>query len=287
MRKWWLVPIVLLLALGSIYWFIPSQLKIVQITPVHSPSPAVYRALAGRDSLAQHVRIVKKLLNSFEVQMGHIPGAITVLPLANDSCALQWTCQINAGSSPITRIKRYNQAVATKNNMAAILAHFKTWAEQINNLYGITLSERTFGDTTLIATKTNLPQFPGVKDIYSLLHDLKQYSAGFQAQATGFPLMNVTAQADGGYQLMTALPVDKPLPEKGIFFRRKIPLNKFLFVEVQGGDSSVQRSLRQLQLYITDHRKTVMALPFQVLVTDRSQVTDTSQWITHLYVPVF
>lgn len=286
MRKWLLVTIVLLLALGSIYWFIPAQLKIVQITPVHCPSPAAYRAIAAKDSLGR-ARIVKKLLNTFEVQIGDIGSTINVLPLPNDSCALQWTSEIDAGASPITRIKRYNQAVAIKKNMAAILADFKLWAEQINNLYGIKLRERAFGDTTLIATKTNTAVYPGVNDIYSLINNLKQYSAGFQAKPTSHPLLNITPLAKGGYQVMTAIPVDKPLPEQGAFFKRKIPLNKFLFVEVQGGDSTVQRSLRQLQLYINDHRKTVMALPFLALVTDRSQVPDTSEWITHIYLPVF
>jgi hypothetical protein len=30
-----------------------------------------------------------------------------------------------------------------------------------------------------------------------------------------------------------------------------------------------------------------MAIPFQLLVTDRSTESDTSKWVTHIYVPVF
>jgi len=32
--------------------------------------------------------------------------------------------------------------------------------------------------------------------------------------------------------------------------------------------------------------KTVMAIPFQMLITDRSQVSDTTKWITELYCPI-
>jgi predicted transcriptional regulator YdeE len=288
MRKWLLVTSILLLALGSIYWFIPAELKIVQITPVHCPAPAAYRAMAEDDTLlGNQVRIIKKLHNTLEVQIGHINSTINLVPLPHDSCAIQWTCHLNSGINPITRIKRYRQAVTIKNNMDSILNSFRTWAEQKDKLYGIPLQEKTFTDTTLIATKTTTTIYPGVKEIYSLIHSLKNYSAGFQAKQTSYPLLNITPLANGGYQVLAALPVDKTLPDKGAFFKRKIPLNKFLFTTVQGSDAAVQHTFKQLQLYISDHRKTVMAVPFQVLVTDRSVERDSSKWITHIYVPVF
>jgi hypothetical protein len=291
MLKWLLVTVVLLLALLSIYWFIPAEIKIVQITPVNCPAPAAHRAMS-RDStlLGKNFRIVKVLSNTLEVQSHYddllLNSIIIPLPLPHDSCAVQWTCNISSTLNPFTRIKRYRQAVAVKNNMDAVLKNFRTWSEQKEKLYGIPLKETIFTDTTLIATKTTMANYPGVKEVYALLNLLKQYASHLQAKQTSYPLLAVTPLVDS-FQVMTALPVDKPLPDKGAFFKRKIPLNKFLFTTVQGGDSAVQYSFKQLQFYISDHRKTVMAVPFQTLVTDRNVEPDSSKWITHIYVPVF
>jgi hypothetical protein len=45
--------------------------------------------------------------------------------------------------------------------------------------------------------------------------------------------------------------------------------------------------LHQIQLYIQDYHRTLMALPFQQLITDRSAEPDTTRWITDIYVPLF
>ncbi len=61
----------------------------------------------------------------------------------------------------------------------------------------------------------------------------------------------------------------------------------FMVTEVQGGETKVQKSLEQLELYAADYKKTQMAIPFQYLVTDRIREPDSSKWITRIYLPVY
>jgi hypothetical protein len=174
-----------------------------------------------------------------------------------------------------------------KSNMAAVLAHFQAFAKKTENIYGISIHESTTKDTLLVATKTVLPAYPSVTDIYTLIDALKKYSNAQHAQATGSPLLNITPLNPTGFQVMVALPVDRSVPDNGPFLKRHIPRVKFLVTQVKGGAGTVQHALTQFQLYLQDNHRVVMAIPFQQLITDRIAEPDTSKWVTAIYVPVF
>ena len=171
--------------------------------------------------------------------------------------------------------------------MAAVLNHFKSFAGKKENIYGITIQETVFKDSFLISTKKYQAAYPSVEDIYSLIGDLKKYSTAQQAKQTGIPIMNITPLNPFGYQLMVALPLNREIPAGGRFFNTRIPLNRFWITRVRGGDATVKEALQQFQLYIQDYHKTLMALPFQQLITDRSTEPDTTRWVTDIYVPLF
>jgi hypothetical protein len=120
-----------------------------------------------------------------------------------------------------------------------------------------------------------------------LLGKIRAYILERGAVESGYPIANVTPEKDSGYQLMAAVPVDRVLPDKGkIFFRRMVPA-KFLIAEVRGGDHTVRAAFDHMREYIADHQRTVMAIPFQTIVTDRMKEQDTTKWSTWLYCPVF
>lgn len=309
MKKWLLAPaLVILAAFACIYLFIPARLNIVQITPINCTTPGAFRALASpdkwkvwwpgapeqHDSLRfQHTSFVltKTLINTFEIRVHNnespVNSILHLIPLPGDSTLIKWDCSYPTGINPIKRIRHYQQAVALKNNMAELLGHFKSFAEKKENIYGISFHETVFRNSFLISTKAYMQNYPTVSAIYSRINDLKKYSALHQARQTGNPLVNIAPANPSGYQLMTALPIDKPIPASGEFFNQRIPLNHFLVTRVQGGDSSINHALRQFQLYVRDYHRTVMAIPFQQLITDRSAEPDTSRWITEIYFPLF
>jgi hypothetical protein len=309
MKKW--IPVtafVLLAALAGIYIFIPARLDIVQITPVNCTVNGAYRTMAATnnwhawwpgtqsDSNTLHFQngtwqITQKLMNTLEIHIQYtniaVNSALYLLPVAIDSTTLQWKCSIATGANPFTRIQHYRQAVAIKHDMAAILDHFKSFAEKKENIYGIRFHETVFKDSFVISTKTAMAAYPATAAVYSSITALKKYSEAHQAQPTGYPIMNILALNPAGYQLMTAIPVDRSIPASGNFINQRIPLNHFLVTRVQGGDARVKQALAQFNLYIQDYHRTVMALPFQQLITDRSAEPDTTRWVTDIYYPLF
>jgi hypothetical protein len=200
---------------------------------------------------------------------------------------MQWSCSVVTSLNPIKRIQQYQYAVTIKNNMAAVLGFFKSFAEKKENIYGISLQETIYKDSLLISTKSTTVSYPSVANVYSLINALKKYSAARQAQQTGNPYLNITPLNPFGFQVMTAIPVDRSIPTNSKFFHQRIPLNRFQVTRVHGGSGTVNHAMQQFQLYIQDYRRTVMALPFQQLITDRVAEPDTARWITDIYIPLF
>jgi hypothetical protein len=62
---------------------------------------------------------------------------------------------------------------------------------------------------------------------------------------------------------------------------------KFIVTDVVGGSHTIAQTYQQIHHYFQDYRRTSMAIPFEYLVTDRQQVTDTSKWLTRIYAPVY
>lgn len=310
MKKWLLATLVVIVAaLAAIYIFIPARLEVVQITTINCTTPGAYRHLItpnkwktwwpGTPSTTNLLHfqnnsfaITKTLLNTLDVRILHnerpaVNSTLHLFPAAHDSTSIQWSCSVITSLNPIKRIQQYQYAVTIKNNMAAVLGFFKSFAEKKENIYGISLQETIYKDSLLISLKTSLSSYPSVKTIYSQINSLKEYSASYQAQPTGKPIMNITPLYPFGFQVMTALPIDRSIPASGPFIKQQIPLNRFLVTRVHGGDATANEALHQIQLYIQDYHRTLMALPFQQLVTDRSAEPDTTRWITDIYVPLF
>lgn len=309
MKKWLLVlAFIIIAALASIYIFIPARLEIVQITPIKCTTPGAFRHLVSEERWKKwwpgsswHNNIfkfqnngyviTKKLMNTLEISIQHnganSNSTLYLLPVAVDSTNIRWTCSYPTGLNPITRVQHYWQAVDLKNNMAAVLGHFKSFASKKENIYGITFQQTIFKDSFLISARKYMASYPSVPDIYSLVSKLKKFSVEQGAQQTGYPIMNITPLNPFGFQVMTAIPINRSIPASEPFFNQRIPLNRFLVTRVHGGNATVKEALHQFQLYIQDYHRTVMALPFQQLITDRSVEPDTTRWITDIYVPLF
>jgi hypothetical protein len=309
MKKWlWVTVAVIIAAFAGVYIFIPARLNIVQITPINCTVNGAFRVLSSSDKW-QHwwpgpppksntfyynnasFAITQQLRNTLEISIQQddqmLSSALHVFPAGGDSASINWSCNIATGSNPFKRIQHYRQAMALKNSMDSVLSHFKTFAEKKENIYGITFRETVFRDSFLVSIKSFQRDYPDVAAVYSTINALQKYSTIHQAKQTGNPLMNLTPLSPTGYQLMTALPVDRQVPAGGKFFNQRIPLNRFWVTRVQGGNASVDEAIHQFQLYVQDYKRTVMALPFQQLITDRSAEPDTSRWVTDVYFPLF
>jgi hypothetical protein len=289
-----------LLFIAGIYTFIPQNLDLSAIAYSHCTASGAYRIVSDQtqwrswqpdNSTGDSFSIIKKMYNSLDIHIHSgntsVNSTLHLLPLSADSLALQWQCRLPDGDNPFTRLAQYRKAVTMKKNMSAVLAQLASFLSDTKNVYGYSIQRTSTIDTFLVATKSVFPGRPATPDIYRLVETLKKYTAGQGAKQTGPPIMNVTQQDDHGFQLMVALPTDRPLAgNHDIFFRKMIP-GAFMVADVTGGDHSVLHALQQMHFYFDDYKKTSMAIPFAALITNRMQEPDTARWVTRIYAPVY
>jgi hypothetical protein len=61
--------------------------------------------------------------------------------------------------------------------------------------------------------------------------------------------------------------------------------DRFLKTGVTGGPLTIKKAHEAIDEYMKDHILSQPAIPFEILVTDRSKETDTSKWKTTIFYP--
>jgi len=304
----------LVLSVISLYILIPANLVISKSEFIRCNPDAAYRVLSnqntwskwwpGNDSLLsdssgnsntltyqkETYKPGEIFLNRVDINISHnkssVNSSIITIPLNTDSVITQWQCTIVSSHNPFKRIAQYWHAVNIKKNMDSILKNMSLFLENPENVYGIRIKENSTKDTLLVAVKSLLHHSPSIDDIYNSVNALKQYAQSHGAEITSQPMLNISSLDSNQFQMMVALPINKKLSGNGnILFKQMIPGN-FLTTTVTGGPSAVANAQKQLVNFMNDYHKTSMAIPFQVLITDRNTETDTTEWVTKLFEPV-
>jgi len=298
MKKWIFgIGILLVIFVAGIYIFVPGKLTITQVTPVRCSPNGTHRVLADtskwklwwprgeysftpQEVLPQGIDVLVHLENN------SLPSRIVVMPIERDSVTLVWQCAYPGSNNPFKRVSSYNQALGLKENFDSILSQLKTYLEDPVNVYGYSITQTSTKDTMLVAVRDSSIGEPGVPQVYKLVNQLKEYAIQNGALQTGYPMLNITPLGNNKFQFMVAVPVNKELPAKNKFFARRMVPGNFLMMEAKGGLKTIDDARAQLQQYAIDHQRTSMAIPFQVMVTDRQQEQDTTKWVTKIYYPV-
>ncbi len=317
MRKWLTVlAIAIALVIAGIYIFIPRSLVVSVTVPVNCTQSATFRILAddtkwekwwpGNESKANgetnsssnlftykdyRFHVSRSSQNAIEVPIEHdgftVNSTMSVFTLPFDSAAINWQCNLDADANPVKRLTNYMRAGDIKNIMLAVLQPLGPFVDKKENVYDYPFKIGSTKDTVLIATRFISAAYPNTTDIYHSVNLLKTFATKQKATITGSPMLNVTKLSDSGFQVMVALPVDRELLEKENIFKRRMVPGRFLITEVTGDANTVKQALEQVQHYFADYKKTSMAIPFQVLVTDRSQELDSAKWVTQIYAPIY
>ncbi len=211
---------------------------------------------------------------------------LTVLEPGKDSSVVEWKGEISKTYNPLKRISSFLAAKTLENDLNKILLELKKYVESEKSVYGFRVDETKVVDTILISTKFLTDSFPTTKEIYVAINSLKKYTASKGAKQTNPPMLNVQ-KSNKGFRTMVALPLNKEIPERNVFITKRMVAGRIIEAEVNGGSKTAEDALRQLNLYVTDHSLSSPAIPFQSLVTDRSQEPDTTKWVTRIYYPIY
>jgi hypothetical protein len=301
------LAIVIVLLLAGLYIFIPSNLNIVYYTKFKSPASATERYLSQKekwnawwpgtmnpDSSFSYKGYTffssKPQPNTIKVDISSKTDTlltfIALLPLTRDSVGISWMRGEKASSNPVLRFQQYTRRKRLKATMREILDSLHVFMEKQENVYNIGISQTMVTDTLLVTTKSISDHYPSTAEVYQLIGQLRSYISAQGAKAVNPPMLYVHRTDDNRIQTQVAIPVNKPLPDAGnIAFKRMVP-GKILVAEIKGGLRAVREAFAQMEFYVEDYEKTSPAIPFEMLVTDRSQESDTTKWVTRIYYPV-
>jgi len=312
MKKWaiWLL-VIAVLTVGCIYLFIPSKIVISNISSSQATITGEFRYIGQAENWEKwwkdeqgksHIlgepftyngtvfRLNKQLNNIAGIEIEQeglkLQSIIHLISFRKDSTGAVWQTEFYTGNGPLNRIKNWRTAVTIKKNMAGVLANLISFVSEPKNVYGLSIHRTSTRDTTMLTASFVSAAYPTTSEIYSFFDTLENCIQRQRGEKTGSPMLNVRESENGGYETQVAIPTNRLLKNEGkIHYRRMVP-GYFIVSEVKGGPFTVREAIKQLDYYISDYKKTVMAKPFQTLVTNRLTETDTAKWITKISVPV-
>ncbi len=302
-----LIGLVLLLAaaLAVVYLFIPGKIKIETSVSLSAALPGVSRSLINDSNWSkwwpgktpfiyneQTYTIRGKIFNAFDIGVQNGKDTITsrmeLIFITADMMTINWSAEQQTSGNPFQRFADYRSAKTTEKNMQAILNGMKVFLEKNENIYGFEVLNTKVMDSVLVSTRRSFDQKPSLQNIDSMIQSLKKYIARNNALEKNSPMLNVLKTDDSHYKVMTAIPVDRELPNTNEFVSKfLLKGGNVLEAEIHGGPTTIENSLKEFENYRSDYKYDSPAIPYQLLVTDRIKEADTTKWITKLYYPIY
>ena len=234
--------------------------------------------------------IEKALMNYVQISVSNgkttLLTLITIVEINHDSVDVVWKGEGDAELNPVKRINLFLTKEDIQKDIADILLRLKMFLENKENVYGININQTRVTDTILITKKFISNAYPTTSEIYATIKDLRTYISREGARETNPPMLNI-AREGINFRTMIALPISNEVAGKNDFVLKRMVPGKILVAEVKGGRYSTNEALHQMDLYLIDHNLSSPAIPFQSLITDRSQQPDTTRWTTKVYYPIY
>lgn len=315
MKKWLFIFLTLLIiAIGSVYLMIPSSYSIVRVTGVNANIDGVFRQMTAdlnirkwwpgtitenssgdtvfeKDGIRFSAPFISFRSFTFVAQIGadSINTTLIFIPVYKDSFNIEWNTPLNAGYSPLSRINTYFLARKIRLLYPEINAKLVPYINDTKNMYGINIRKEKVPFENFISVKKQFDHSPTSEEVYKMINQLTRYASAKGAATTYPPILNIVRNENNKalFDTHVALATDTRLSgDKEISYKWMLKGGNILVTEVKGGNAVIDQSLQEMTQYINDHEMTIMAIPFQMLTTDRLKEPDSSKWITRLYYPV-
>jgi hypothetical protein len=304
----WTVPAIIMIAIGSIYVFIPSTITISNVRYVTAYHETVLKFLTNTNKLENWLQTVaikkgntfnykgynytidRALTNIVELNISsdkvNLKSNIISLHIYLDSSAMQWSTELNAGNNPVSRMMTYAEAKKLKESMSGLMNEMKKFLDNPVNMYGINVKETQVRDSVVLTTRFKTSVYPTTEEIYKQIDILKSYAMQ-QAAITNAPMLYINKVGENNYEAMVGLPINKVISQTNEIRIKRMPYGGNMFVtEIKGGNYSIDNGIKKLAEYFNDSKRVTPAIPYQLMITDRLKEADTTRWITRLYYPI-
>ena len=306
-----LIFVLVVLCLVAVYAFIPANITISNTARTNTIQKNIADCLRDANSVKEWwpdaataksntdhftyenytYRLVQPFTDGAEIQLNkgekNFRSRVFVIPHGRDSSWVEWQTAIVSGYNPVQRVAYWLEAKNIKNNVQPVLDSLVNFASNTANMYGYPIVRTTFTDTILAATRFSTNTYPTTDLIYNAIDQLKTRIKEDGAEEKDFPMLNVIQTDSNRFETMIAICISKEIKNSGnIFVSRMVPMkNRFLRTEVTGGPVSIRKGHDAVKNYMEDRFLSAPAIPFEILVTDRREQTDTSKWKTIIFHP--
>jgi hypothetical protein len=305
-----LVSVILLLII-LIFIFIPARLVIAESRVVYVTGNGFDTCLhnlekwkhwwpadeenPGIDSLFIYKGMTCKLLTpysdgaSIEIKSGKVrlESRLRTIFKERDSIVAEWSVELKSGYNPIKRLSNYLAGRKITKSLQVVFDSLCFFAGKTENIYGFPIERTTFTEVNLITSNFTSSEYPTTEMIYNAVNRLRQYLVSKGTRERYYPMMNSKRMDSSHVETMIAISIEKMIPaNKDFFISQMVAMkDRFLTTDVTGGPGSIEKAKKSIEKYMTDHTLPAPARPFEILVTDRSKVADTSVWKTKIFYP--
>jgi hypothetical protein len=313
MKKWLLVLfVILIIAIAAVYLFIPRNISVTQSAPVTATQEGVLRYLSDTTGWKKfwpgttgknkdgtifysykgyNFFLEKIMYNSVDLTIERNKDSIkTVLffiPFQLDSFKLQWTVLIQSGANPFKRIQGHFTGRKIDRILGNLLQQMAATFSKPETIYGVTIKKEKVPFQHFLSTKTGFDHYPSTIEIYTMIDAAREYAAKKSAKETDPPILNIKTTENNKFEAQVAIPIDKDIPGNTVFLHKwMMKGGNIITAEVRGDNNAINKATGQVNQYIIDYRRSAIAIPFQMLITDRRKEPDSTKWVTRLYFPV-
>jgi hypothetical protein len=306
------ISIFLVLCIAAIYIFFPKKLVVSSALSFHANGDGLYRSLAdgnnwtkwwpgtvtktsGKLSSFRHndydFYVREILYNAIQLTIikngDSSKGLLRIIPFNNDSIRVELLSQLEAHPGPFNRVSAYLSGKHIEKTFDDIISSLSKYARDKKNIYGIDIKNEKVQFQNLVSTRQSFSHYPTTADVYGMVARLRNYINNSGAKELFSPMLNIKKTDSTTYTAQVGLPVDRALQDKDdISSKWMMKGGNILTGEVTGGQKKIDEAQKQMELYISDYQRSIIAIPFQMLITDRSKEPDSSKWVTRIYYPV-
>ena len=281
-----------------VFVLLPAEMRINKSITIRQNAAAVSRAFSEKQKWQQwwtpdaftyypeNFSAQAQMVGRFRLgNENGLAANIQLVDLGIDSTLLVCEAALPRTNNPYTRLQYFFGRMQLEKQLEQQISSVKQFAEKDANVYGMNIAQVKVMDSVLISVRQQFAAVPATNEIYEMINGLKQYLKSQGAMEANHPMLHME-QRSKGYDVMVAIPLNKSIAETDRYRIKRMVLGNILEAEVRGGPGTVRQAMLELEHYRTDHKKISPAIPFELLVTDRSMEPDSTKWITRLYYPV-
>ncbi|MDB5120804.1 MAG: GyrI-like protein [Sphingobacteriales bacterium] len=300
------------LSISCSYVFIPNSIKISKKVLVKSSNETIFRFLQNPDfrkkwwpgkenstARSSSENIYKN--TRFDIGKGYLDFLpikvisdsvelttnISLASINNDSTEIHWEASFKASLNPIKRVLQYRNATTLHSNFGDILHVFKNFIEDDKKVYGLAIQFSKVTNPVLLTTKFSSHSYPTTNLIYNSIDRLKASIKNKGVVQIDSPMLNIFKNGTNEFEIQTAIPVNKSFEVAGNQAIKRMVLGRILVTEVMGGQAKVETAFIELENYLKDKHLLSPAIPYQLLITNRTAIRDSNNWITRIYYPIY